>query len=147
MPAGRPLPAERGGTEFSLKKGTPSNPKGGRYEFEFRSRKIPAQPVGYPFGRQLHAEGSKARILQKKELHSLFPGLTMKAAMRSSWQTETGQLACRWSDEWQRVQYNPPWIRESSESGYVPPVPDFASRSPFAGASWLFLPHDKRESL
>jgi hypothetical protein len=85
--------------------------------------------------------------LTKKELHSLFPRLTMKAAMRSSWQTETGQLARRWSEEGQRVQYNPAWMRESSESVYVPPVQDFASHSPFAGASWLFLPHDKRESL
>ncbi len=60
--------------------------------------------------------------------------------MRLSWQTETGHLACRWSDVGRRVQYNPPWMREPSESGYVPPVPDFASHSPFGGADW-FQPH------
>jgi len=57
--------------------------------------------------------------------------------MRLLWQTETEHLACRWSDVGRRVQYNPPWMRETSESGYVPPVPDFASHSPFGGASWF----------
>lgn len=57
--------------------------------------------------------------------------------MTSAWQTETGHLACRWSETGQRAQYNPRWIQETSESAYVPPVPDFASHSPFAGASWF----------
>ena len=30
--------------------------------------------------------------------------------MRSSWQTETGHLACRWSEVGQRVEYNSPWM-------------------------------------
>jgi len=63
--------------------------------------------------------------------------------MTSSWQTETGHLLCRWSDLVQRVQYNPSWMRESSDiqSSYLPPLlPDFASRSPFGGAYW-FRPH------
>jgi hypothetical protein len=60
--------------------------------------------------------------------------------MRSSWQSETGHLACRWSEVGQPAHYNPPWMREASESGYVPPVLDFASHSPFGGASW-FQPH------
>jgi hypothetical protein len=62
--------------------------------------------------------------------------------MRSSWQTETGYLACRWSEVGQRLQYNPRWMQETSDiqSGYLMPVPDFASHSPFGGGSW-FQPH------
>ena len=62
--------------------------------------------------------------------------------MSSSWQTESGRLACNWSEVGLRVQYNPHWMQEASEiqSGYLPPVPDFASHSPFGGASW-FQPH------
>jgi hypothetical protein len=66
--------------------------------------------------------------------------------MHSSWQTETGHLTCRWSETGQFVQYKPEWVRETLESSYVPPVVDFASHSPFGGASW-FLPYDRRESL
>jgi hypothetical protein len=53
--------------------------------------------------------------------------------MRSSWQTETGHLACRWSEAGQRVEYHPGWMPETSDvqSGYLPPIPDFASHSPF----------------
>jgi len=62
--------------------------------------------------------------------------------MKSSWQTETGHLACRWSEVGQRAQYNPRWMREASDirGSYLPPVPDFASHSPFGGAFW-FEPH------
>jgi hypothetical protein len=59
--------------------------------------------------------------------------------MKSSWQTESGHLACRWSEVGQRVQYDPCWIQETSDvqSGYLPPLPDFASHSPFGGATWF----------
>jgi hypothetical protein len=62
--------------------------------------------------------------------------------MKSSWQTDTGTLACRWSEVGQRVQYNSAWMQETSDiqGGYLPPLPDFASHSPFGGASW-FEPH------
>lgn len=66
--------------------------------------------------------------------------------MRSSWQTKTGHLTCYWSEAGQRVQYHPRWMQETSESDYLPPVTDFASHSPFGGATW-FLPYDRRESL
>jgi hypothetical protein len=59
-----------------------------------------------------------------------------------SWQTETGHLACRWSETGQRVRYNPRWMQETSDlkSGYLPPAPDFASHSPFGGTtSWFQL--------
>jgi hypothetical protein len=59
--------------------------------------------------------------------------------MKSTWQTETGHLACRWSEVGQRFQYNPLWIQETSkvQSGYLRPAPDFASHSPFGGAYWF----------
>lgn len=58
-----------------------------------------------------------------------------------SWLTERGPLACRWFEVGQRLQYNPPWMQEASniQSGYLPPVPDFASHSPFGGAFWFEL--------
>jgi len=58
-----------------------------------------------------------------------------------SWQIETGHLACRWSEVGQHVQFNPRWMRETSDnqSGYLPPAPDFSSHSPFWG-SHLVLP-------
>jgi hypothetical protein len=62
--------------------------------------------------------------------------------MVSTWQTETGHLVCRWSDVGRRVQYNPSWMQEVSDihSGYLPPLPDITSSSPFGGATW-FQPH------
>jgi hypothetical protein len=58
---------------------------------------------------------------------------------KSVWQTETDHLACRWSELDQRFRYDPPWMREASAvpSGYLPPLPDFASHSPFGGPSWF----------
>ena len=59
--------------------------------------------------------------------------------MKSSWQSESGHLACRWSEVGRRVQYNPPWMQETSniQSGYLAPGPNFAIKSPFGGASWF----------
>jgi hypothetical protein len=62
--------------------------------------------------------------------------------MKSSWQSETGRLACHWFGLGSFLPYRPQWMQEAQEmSGpYLPPVPDFASHSPFAGADW-FEPH------
>jgi hypothetical protein len=63
--------------------------------------------------------------------------------MRSSWQMETGHLVCRWSEAGRRIEYKPHWMQETgdTQSGYLPPVPDFASHSPFGGPSgFWFLP-------
>ena len=61
--------------------------------------------------------------------------------MNSSWQTEGGDLACRWAEAGRRVQYNLDWMQEGFviQSGYLPPIPDFASHSPFGGPSWFEL--------
>jgi hypothetical protein len=59
--------------------------------------------------------------------------------MRSSWEIEAGTLACRWADAGRYVEYSAPWMQTSSEipSAFVPPMPDFASRSPFGGVAWF----------
>ena len=61
--------------------------------------------------------------------------------MDSSWRTETGHLACRWSEAGKCTQYKPRWLQQTMEAqrSYLPPPPDFASRSPFGGPSWF--PH------
>ena len=63
-----------------------------------------------------------------------------------SWQTETGSLACNWSEIGQYVPYNPDWMQAVSDvpSGYLPPVPDFASRNPFGGTTSWFELHSAR---
>lgn len=59
--------------------------------------------------------------------------------MRSTWQDELGQLACQWSAVGLRAEQCPRWLLELAEmpSGYLPPVTDFASHSPFGGPSWF----------
>jgi hypothetical protein len=62
--------------------------------------------------------------------------------MRVFLQTETGNLTARWSEVGQRAQYKLGWMQEMPkiQGSYLAPVPDFASHSPFGGASW-FLPN------
>ncbi|NYF51200.1 hypothetical protein HDF12_001565 [Edaphobacter lichenicola] len=59
--------------------------------------------------------------------------------MKRSWETESGHLACSWSEEGQQVWYDLRWMQETSsiQGGYLLPVPDFASKSPFGGGSWF----------
>lgn len=62
--------------------------------------------------------------------------------MESSWQMKEGHLVCRWSAAAvQPGEYCPSWMQvtEEVQSGYLPPVPDFASHSPFGGASWFWF--------
>ena len=68
--------------------------------------------------------------------------------MRTSWQIETGHPECRWSEVGQRVQYDPTWMRETSEvqSRCLLAVPDFASHSPFGGATWFYRHSADRNS-
>jgi hypothetical protein len=59
--------------------------------------------------------------------------------MTSSWQSETGHLALRWTEVGQSHQFRPAWMLGSSETqgGHIPSLPDFANRSPFGGVSWF----------
>jgi hypothetical protein len=59
--------------------------------------------------------------------------------MPASWQTESGHLTCNWSEIAQRSQYRAHWMQQATDapSSYLPPLLDFASRSPFGGAFWF----------
>lgn len=66
------------------------------------------------------------------------------------WETDAGHLACHWSEVGQRARYNPLWMQEVVDvpSGYLPPVPDFASHSPFGGVTgWVQFHTAPRGSL
>lgn len=61
------------------------------------------------------------------------------SAMKTSWQTETGHLECRWSEAGERLRYNAPWLQDASRSlqrKACPVLPDFRRRSPFG---WYVL--------
>jgi hypothetical protein len=60
-----------------------------------------------------------------------------------SWQIETGRLACHWSEVGSRPPYNPEWMQEATQipSGYLSPIPDFATHSPFGGSNSWFQIH------
>jgi hypothetical protein len=59
--------------------------------------------------------------------------------MKSSWMPEAKHLACHWSEVGRPLDYEPGWMLENSEGhgGWLPPVSDFPSHSPFGGASWF----------
>ena len=61
--------------------------------------------------------------------------------MKSSWGSEAGTLTCSWSDMGQHLRSDLAWMREvpTAQGSYLPPLPDFASHSPFGGASWFEL--------
>ena len=64
----------------------------------------------------------------------------MQSSMQSSWQNEKGQIECRWSAAHFTAD-NPLRLEPDAEghSRYLPPIPHFASHSPFGGAYW-FMP-------
>ena len=59
--------------------------------------------------------------------------------MTSSWRSDTGSLACRWTEFGGNLQPKPLWMREIPEmqSSHLSPITDFAAHSPFGGASWF----------
>lgn len=58
--------------------------------------------------------------------------------MVSTWQAESGRLACNWSDG-DQICYRPLWMQEGSiaSGSHLPPILDFSSHSPFGGAFWF----------
>ena len=66
--------------------------------------------------------------------------------MNRTWQMHAGHLICNWSEAGQRTVYNPSWMTEVSDipSGYLPPLPDFASHSLFCPAFFWFQPDAAR---
>ena len=59
--------------------------------------------------------------------------------MNPTWQAQAGHLLCSWSETGQGIAYNPAWMKQASDipSGYLHPLPDLASHSPFGGAFWF----------
>ena len=57
--------------------------------------------------------------------------------MTISWHFEEGHSACRWSAVDPAEPYRPGWMQDTTDgpSGYLLPLPDFASRSPFGGVA------------
>ena len=53
--------------------------------------------------------------------------------MNCSWMPEAEILACHWSEVGRPSDYDPSRMLENSEGhgAWLPPVPDFASHSPF----------------
>jgi len=65
--------------------------------------------------------------------------------MTSIWQIKEGHLVQRWSERKEGAKYDAPWMQTTShvQSGYLPPMPDFSSHSPFGLPSWFwFLPEN-----
>lgn len=69
----------------------------------------------------------------------MLPYQAGSAAVRSSWKNQSGRLVCRWSEPAEHTQYHLYWSNETPDvqSGYLPPLPDFARHSPFGGVSWF----------
>jgi hypothetical protein len=61
--------------------------------------------------------------------------------MSLAWQIKAGHLNCRWYEMGQQITYKPRWYQEAPDmqGSYSPPLPDFASHSPFGRASWFEL--------
>ena len=69
--------------------------------------------------------------------------------MTSSWQADKEKLTRQWSDAGKYIAYSPQWMQDdalSMRGSYLPPVPAFASHSPFGGPSWFELHCPKRSS-
>lgn len=65
--------------------------------------------------------------------------------MISSWQMKDGRLTRFWTGQVERYEYESPVMQPSPniQSGYLPPMPDFESHSPFGGpAGFWLLPRD-----
>jgi len=62
--------------------------------------------------------------------------------MQSSWLEETGHLSHRWSVTGRALSQTAALPADCPEmqSSYLLPLPDFASHSPFGGATWFQPP-------
>ncbi len=68
--------------------------------------------------------------------------------MRTLWQAEKNQLVWDWSDltdgeghgTGELMEGKPAWLAEAEAmaGGYLPPLTDFSSHSPFGGATWFY---------
>jgi len=58
----------------------------------------------------------------------------------ASWVYEGGKIRCRWV-EVGRIACASQCLKEAMNGSYLPPPPDFASKSPFGGPTMWFNPH------
>jgi len=58
----------------------------------------------------------------------------------TTWSSDGFRIACRWVEVGRPTAYESRWIEDEMKGSYLPPPPDFASHSPFGGATW-FTPH------
>ena len=56
------------------------------------------------------------------------------------WVSDGNRIACRWPEVGRPDPGASQWTKEEMHGSYLPPPPDFASHSPFGGATW-FTPH------
>jgi hypothetical protein len=67
--------------------------------------------------------------------------------MKTSWQTETGHLECRWFEGGQSVrQTDLEDSPENTDRSFLPSIPNFACHSPLGSGEW-FAPWNARWSL
>jgi hypothetical protein len=79
----------------------------------------------------------------RRELELHLRALQDQRKMTSSWQIKNGHLVRSWSGQVADRKYELPVMQSSSDiqGSYLPPMPDFASHSPFGGPPWFcFLP-------
>ena len=58
----------------------------------------------------------------------------------TGWESDGNSIVCRWVEVEQPSPFASQWIDEEMHGSYLPPPPDFASHSPFGGATW-FTPY------
>ncbi len=70
-------------------------------------------------------------------------------SMKTLWRAQADGIVCRWSETGEGIQYNPPWLRESSQNvdrSVTPTVPDFTAHSPVGSGEW-FVPWNARWNI
>lgn len=71
------------------------------------------------------------------------------SSMKTSWQTETGGLLCRWSEVGEGMRSSAAWAEEAARSEDVKlsrALPDFAQHSLLGSGEW-FVPWNLRWSV
>lgn len=54
-----------------------------------------------------------------------------------AWVSDGGRFGCRWVEVGQRSACASQYLKDAMTGSYLPPPPDFASHSPFGGATWF----------
>jgi hypothetical protein len=58
--------------------------------------------------------------------------------MAIKWSIDGSRIVPRWTDIGRAADFKPEWMNASDvEGSHLDPLPDFASHSPFGGATWF----------